>query len=345
MNELWRCHNMTTKDLSNIILDSMVPYLNPNQLNLLSATLIKELYDYELVKKTTDIATFQDTNINDMYLKKYAIEKRIQGMSEQTIYQYVKTTKNFLEKLQKDFKQITKDDVTYYFAYLMKSSKASNISLDNTRRYISPFFTWCLENDYIEKNPFKGVKLIKVEKKIKEVLSDEDIVLLKDNCINEREKALIDFLLSTGVRVSELLRVEVKDINLSNGEVIIYGQKTRTWRKVYLGAEALKHITDYLNHRNYQSEYLFGCTRRPYGSICKQTMEKELRIIADRAGVKKHCTVHLFRRTLATRLYKKGMDMKYIASLLGHSVRVLEECYLIIDNEDIKNNYSKYAIL
>lgn len=337
---------MTTQELSNSIINSMIPYLNPNQVNLLSATLTKELYDYDIVKKTTDISVYKDDNVNEMFLKKYAIEKRVQGMSERTIEQYINATSNFLNTIQKDFHFITKDDVTYYFALLMKNGRLSNTSIDNTRRFISPFFSWCLENDYIEKNPFKGVKRVKQDKKIKELLNDKDIVLLKDNCKTERELALIDFLLSTGIRVSELKNLKTENINLMSGEVTIYGEKTRTWRKVYLNADALKHMTDYLNNRKYISEYVFCCTRKPYGKISSsETIEKEIRIIADRANINKHCTVHLFRRTLATRLYKKGMDMKYIAKLLGHSVRVLEECYLVLSDDDIKEKYMKYSLI
>ena len=339
---------MTVQELSNNIINSMIPYLNPNQVNLLSATLTKELYDYDIIKKNTEIVSNYDDyySTNELYLKKYSLEKRVQGMSEKTIYQYIYSTRKFLNAIQKDFHNINKDDVTYYFAILLKSGKVSNTSLDNTRRFISPFFVWCLENDYIEKNPFKGIKRIKQEKKIKEILTDKDIVLLKDTCNdNIRNLALIDLLLSTGIRVSELTNLKIEQIDLNSGEIIIYGKKTRVWRKVYLNADALKHVLDYINTRENNSEYLFNSIRKPYGKVSNQYIEKILNEISAKAGINKHCTVHLFRRTLATRLYKKGMDMKYIANLMGHSVRVLEECYLIITDEEIKSNYIKYSLM
>ena len=337
---------MTTKEFSNNIINSMLPYLNPDQINLLSATLVKELYNYDLVEKTTDIVKYSNLDINEIFLKKFAIEKRVQGMSEKTIYQYIRATKNFLDKINKEFKYVTKDDVTYYFALLMKENKITNTSLDNLRRCISSFFKWCTENDYIEKNPFRSIKRIKQEKKIKEILTDSDIVLLKDNCHTLREKALIDFLCATGVRVSELRQVKIKDIDFLTGEVKIYGEKTRTWRKAYLNANAIKHVQDYINDRKYfTSEYLFCSSRYPYNMTCVQTIEIEIQKIAKRANLQKHCTVHLFRRTLATQLYRKGMDMKYIAKLLGHSVDVLEKCYLILDDDNVKSSYQKYALI
>lgn len=336
---------MTNQEFSNNIVNSMIPYLNPNQINLLSASLTKELYEYKIVKECTEISTCYDS-INETFLRKFEIEKRVQGISNRTINQYILATKKFLNTIQKDFHQITKDDITYYLVLLMKSNTMNNTSLDNTRRFISPFFAWCFDNDYISKNPFNGIKRIKQDKKIKEILTDKDIVLLRDVCKdNKRDLALIDLLLSTGIRVSELTNLKLKNIDFNAGEITIYGEKTRTWRKVYLTVDATKHITDYLNDRENYSEYLFNSNKKPYGKVCNQSIERILKSIAKRANINKHCTVHLFRRTLATRLYKKGMDMKYIASILGHNVRTLEECYLIISDEDIKSRYMEHFLI
>lgn len=126
---------MTNQDFINNIINSMIGYLNPNQINLLQATLTKELYDYEISKKCTELSIQQDDIdfINDAFLRKYEIEKRVQGMSERTIYQYINTTRNFLYTLRKDFRNITKDDVTYYLALLIKQQNMSNVTLDNIR--------------------------------------------------------------------------------------------------------------------------------------------------------------------------------------------------------------------
>ena len=336
---------MTNQEFSNNVINSMIPYLNPNQINLLSASLTKELYEYKLVKDCNEIVACYDS-INETFLRKFEIEKHVQGMSNKTIYQYISATRKFLNTIQKDFQHVTKDDVTYYLALIIKSGSMNNTSLDNTRRFISPFFSWCCDNDYISKNPFNGIKRIKQDKKIKEILSDKDIVLLRDTCKdNKRDLALIDLLLSTGIRVSELTNLKVENVDFNTGEITIYGEKTRTWRKVYLSMDAIKHLSDYIIDREHNSEYLFNSNKKPYGKTCNQSIEKKLKSIAERANVSKHCTVHLFRRTLATRLYKKGLDMKYIASLMGHNVRTLEECYLIISDEEIKSKYMEHFLI
>ena len=221
----------------------------------------------------------------------------------------------------------------------------NNTSLDNIRRYITPFFNWCYENDYIDKSPFRGMNRIKQEQKLHVILTEEEIELLKENCITYRERALIEFLCATGVRVSELRKLKIDDINFIDGEVIIYGEKTKSWRLVYLCEDVLEYLKLYLEKRPYDSEYVFCSAREPHGIPCVQTIEKEIHIIANRAKIEKNCTVHTFRKTLATRLYKNGMDMKCIAKLLGHSVTVLEKFYLSLNDEYIKHKYLKYINL
>ena len=190
------------------------------------------------------------------------------------------------------------------------------------------------------------IKPIKRQEKQKEFLTDNEIVHLRDACQNDkRSLALVDFLLSTGVRVSECSNVKLEDVNLNTGEVNIYATKTGTWRKVYLDSNALKHLNDYLSSRADTCEYVFVNTRKKNNTTTRMrnsTIEKIIQKRCGTAQIRKKCTVHLFRKTLATRLYKRGMDIAVIAKILGHnSVRTTEKYYLTICDQDIKYIYNK----
>lgn len=332
---------MSNSDFINSIINEVVPYMNQTQIDLLKGSLTKHFYNYEVKEMETQIVPGNYMDFNYQYIHKFIIEKTIQGMSDETLETYARETRNFLEFIQKDFKSVNKDDVTVYLAWRKMGKKGlmvDNCTVDNIRRSISPFFRWLQENDYITKNPFLSVKPLKHEQKMKEYLSDIDIVCLQDACITKREKALIDFLLSTGVRVSELASVRVEDIDFTSGKVNIYGKKTRKHRVNYLQAGALKHVKEYLEDRPYNNDYVFSSDTKRNKKTEEATLQKQVQAIAERAEIKKHLTVHVFRRTVATTFYKKGVGLKYIAEYLGHGVNVLEKHYLIPSEEDMAVN-------
>ena len=335
---------MTKQDVQNAILNEMMPLLTDDQIDVLKGAMIKNMHGYNIVEEETALSTLKDDNY--VFLERFRIEKRIGNLAETTVNQYYYATKNFFETVNKNFRDVTYDDVVYYFATLKNKRTGeplSKRSMNNTRKYIKCFYTWCLENEYVNKNPFLKFKKIKFDLPKKEILTSEEIVMLRDACRTKRELAIIDFLLSTGVRVSECAALDIDNINFNTGKVDIYGHKTRTWRKVYLDAPALKHLADYINDRSNPSEAVFTSTRKQYGRLNNKAIQKITRTVAQRAGVRKKCSVHMFRRTLATRLYRKGMPLKDVSAILGNTVATLEQYYIIMDEEKIETNYKIYA--
>ena len=163
---------------------------------------------------------------------------------------------------------------------------------------------------------------------------------MRDECKDDiRNTAIIDFMLATGVRVSELEGLNISDVNLQTGEVSVYGRKTNTWRTVYIDAKASKHIADYLKQRTDNNLALFVGAKNKR-RLSKRMYETIVKNVARNCGITKHCTVHIFRKTLVSKLYsKKLMGIGEIAKIMGHSVATLQKHYLLLDDKNIKNAY------
>ena len=230
-----------------------------------------------------------------------------------------------------------------YLASLYKT-KNSPTSIDNCRKFIKTFFNWAMDNDYIVKNPFAKIKKISRNPIKKDILTDDEIVTIRDYCQGDtRALALVDLLLSTGIRVSECAELKISDIDFSSNKIDIYGKKTRIWRTVYLDANARKHLKRYIKSRKDNNPYLFVTKNRLHLKLCSGAINQILHNVQNNTHTNKVFTVHLFRKTLATKLYNKGMGIQNIATMLGHSSETCLRYYLSIFQDGIKSDYIKYA--
>ena len=336
---------MNNEELKSRILMEMNAIIGNDELRKLKSCLDRNFYGMTVVENTTEVAIVQDVISNDDMLKRFVLEKTIEGLSRKTLEQYIRETRRFLLFVNLHYSNVTHDAINFYLASLLSGGVSPN-TVDNARKFIKPFFKWLYENEFIARDIFMKIKPIKRQEKQKEFLTADEIVHLRDVCQEDkRSLALVDFLLSTGVRVSECTNVKLEDVNLNTGEVNIYATKTGMWRKVYLDPNALKHLNDYLKDRNDDCEYVFVNTRRKNNTITRMknsAVEKIVQKYCGIAQIHKKCTVHLFRKTLATRLYKRGADISVIAKLLGHNtVKTTEKYYLTICDQDIKYIYAK----
>lgn len=338
--------NLKEQFLNNIILAEQED-LTPAQLKALELNIRVLSRNIEFTQMCTELSTESDDN--DYILRLFVANKKLENLSDLTIRAYIDAVQRMLDALNKNYKSVTTDDIKYYLAMYKqrKNGKGKNISattLACVKRFLSAFYGWCYAEGLVPKNPVLAVKGIKPDPQKKEFLTDHEKELLRDNCKSPRELALVDFLLSTGVRVGELETIDRNDVNFAAGTVTILGHKTRKYRTVYLSAKASKHLIDYLESRTDDNPALFIGSRAPWGRLKKCSYEAILKQLAERAGVHKHCTVHLFRKTLATTLYRNGCSLKYIAEILGHaSTQTTEQCYLSICQEDVQAAFKKYV--
>jgi site-specific recombinase XerD len=186
------------------------------------------------------------------------------------------------------------------------------------------------------------ITLIKVAKKDTEALTESEIVKVRDVAHKENKRiylALTDFLLSTGIRVGELCNLNKSDVNFETREVKVYSTKTNSYRTVYINDNALIHLKDYLNKRKDKNNALFV---NKYGNnrISRDVCENILHDIEHKANLNKSLTVHMFRRTFATKLCERGMDITYVSDLLGHSrIDTSRKYYIKRDKRNQKNSF------
>ena len=191
--------------LNNILFD-MSKYINNYQLEKLKETINYHLYNLAVIKQ-------DDSNILELdYNKLFLSSKKLEGCSIRTVEYYDKTVNDMLSEINKNIKLIDTNDIRNYLSNYQSNHNCSNVTIDNIRRILSSFFSWLENEDYIMKSPIRRIHKIKTQITVKETYSDENLEKLRDGCHNIRDLAMIDFLSSTGVRVGELVNLNIDDI-------------------------------------------------------------------------------------------------------------------------------------
>lgn len=263
---------MTNEDIKNRILMEMNGEIDNVALRKLKMCLERNFYGVTVTDNSTEIVKVE-TESNEQMIVKFCFEQKINGLSDNTIKQYKRETQKFFSVINKHFSEVVPDDISYYLATLMSKNISVN-SVDNSRKFLKPFFKWLYESEYIRKDIFMKIKPIKRIDKQKDFLTDDEIVNIRDACQEDiRALALVDFLLSTGLRVSECSNLKLENVDFNTGVVNVYATKTSQWRKVYLDSNALIHLHDYLNTRTDSCPYVFANKYRTKGQINKMQNE------------------------------------------------------------------------
>ena len=300
-------------------------------------------YNYDFSRKETSVAVY-NSEMPEM-VKTYLVCKKVEGLSDQTIYNYGNALRKFFFTVQKQPEQITPNDIRVYLYQYQELNGTSNRSLDKIRQNICGFFHWACCEGYMERNPGLTIKPIKFEKKERKPLSQVELEYIRRACKNLRDKAMVEFMYSTGCRVSELTAVKKSDIDWNKKSVHLFG-KGKKHRTSYLNAKAEVALIDYLNSRNDDNDYVFVSERKPHGQLKKCAVEKIVRQIAERASdnVKKPISPHIFRHTTATTALNNGMPIEDICSLLGHENVATTMIYAKTSKENIQTGHKKYVV-
>ena len=314
-----------------IILNEMSEYLSISQMKKLQEVILKAFSDCE--------ATKQDIS-NEDFLKLFLDAKKVEGCSERTIQYYKVTIEHLLRNKDTSVRRVTTEGMREYLSDYQKINNCSNTTIDNIRRNISSFFSWLEEEDYILKSPMKRIHKIRTKTVIKSVISDESIERLRDNCASKRDKAIIDLLYSTGIRVGELVNLNISDIDLEGRECVVYGKGNKE-RKVYFDAKAKVHLIDYIETRDDDNEALFVTLDAPHDRLKISGVEIRLRQLGRKLNLEK-IHPHKFRRSMATRAIDKGMPVEQVQKILGHSQIDTTMQYAMVNQNNVKNSHQKY---
>lgn len=315
----------------NKVLNDMEGILSVSQLRELQISLLRNFSDN--VKDTSQMS-------NEEYLKLYIESKQIEGCTPRTIKYYESSVKTFFSRINNSVRNITTEEIRSYLANYQKINNCSKVTIDNIRRNISSFFSWLEEEDYIIKSPMRRIHKIKTKKIVKEVINDEDIEILRDNCKCIRDIAIIDLLYSTGIRVGELVKLNISDINFEERECIVQGKGEKE-RRVYFDAKAKLHLQNYLESRTDDNEALFVTLDKPHDRLKISGVEIRLRELGRKLNVSR-IHPHKFRRTMATRAIDKGMPIEQVQKILGHSQIDTTMEYAIVSQMNVKNSHRKY---
>lgn len=297
----------------------------------------KHLYNYDITDKSTSLVLHDD--FTEKILKIFIGTKKLEGKAEGTLQHYYRYTRLLVTFLNCSIKDVTTDGIKLYLMTMKMEHNLQNSTVENMRCYINAVFSWMAKEDYISKNPCAKIAPIKIPEKIRESFSSEEMKLIKSYCKdNARNFALINFLYSTGMRVSELCSVNIEDIDFQNKQLIITGKGNKQ-RKVYLTDETCQTIKNYLNTRTDNNKALFVNYKK--NRITDDGVRWILHSIENKTGIK-NIHPHRFRRTLATDLLNKGMPIQDVAKLLGHSnVKVTQKYYYHTDKK-VEIEFRKY---
>ena len=313
------------------ILNEMAEYLSISQMKKLQEVLLKNM-------KEQEDSISEATNYN--YLEMFIAAKKIEGCSDRTVAYYKVTVEHLLKCIDTPIRKITTDEIRSYLAKYQEKSGCSKTTVDNIRRNISSFFSWLEEEDYILKSPMKRIHKIKTVQPVKETISDELIERLRDACLCKRDLAMVDLLYSTGIRVGELVRLNVDDISFEERECVVFGKGDKE-RKVYFDAKAKLHLQDYLKERNDDHPALFVTLDAPHQRLKISGVEIRIRRLGRSINAEK-IHPHKFRRTMATRAIDKGMPIEQVQKILGHSQIDTTMQYAMVNQSNVKNAHRKY---
>lgn len=309
-----------------------------SDLDMVMAVVLDSINKYELTERETAIVPYDDRNM--AVIRSYVSSLIVDGKAKSTIQAYTREIKKFVSFIgNADLTEAKTFDIRNYLAqYKVRGLK--NSSLENTRAIIASFFSWLLKEEYITKNPCAVISPIKQTKEIKKPFTSVELDVLRSRCKNEKERAIIEVLLSSGVRVSELCDLNVDDIDFQSKTVHIRHGKGDKERYTYIDDVACSHLIKYLTSKGIESGALFRSTSKerytPHG------VRELLTAMAKRANVE-NVHPHRFRRTFATTLSSRGMGLQDIQKLMGHSNINTTMVYITMNDSQVKNSYQKFT--
>ncbi len=322
----------------NEITDAMSESLNFEQMTELNNVLLQVVSKYEIVDNTETVR--EDVKSNNRVLEIFLSAKQVEGCSIKTIKYYESTVKQLYKKMPKKVSEYTTEDIRAYLAVFQRRHKSSKVTIDNIRRIFSSFFAWLEEEDFIVKSPVRRIHKVKTGTQVKEVLTDENLELLRDNCKTIRDLAIIDFLTSTGIRVGELVKLNRNDINFVERECLVFGKGNKE-RIVYFNARAKIHLQEYLKSRRDKNPALFVSLAKPHNRLQISGVEIRLRQLGRKVKLPR-VHPHKFRRTLATMAIDKGMPVEQVQKLLGHVKIDTTMHYAMVNQTNVKLSHRKF---
>lgn len=298
------------------------------------------VYNYEVSQKQTyDIIEYDDYNgkLLNLYLGSLAVE----GKSPKTIQRYALVLKMFNEKINKNLRDITTNDLRYYLACYKSQRHVSGTTLDGMRRVFTAFFNWLEAEEYIAKSPARRVNRIKKDTKKERELHEDELEKLVNACVNIRDRALIEFMYASAARVSEIASINISDIDFQEKSVLLHGKGGKD-RISFFTDKAAYYLKEYLNTRKDNNDALFVSLKNYNNRVTKDSIEQMVKTLGKRVGLDK-IHPHRFRVTRITILVNRGMALQDVQEIAGHSDINTTQMYYRGNREHVRSEYMKVS--
>lgn len=313
--------------------------LTPEQMKVVLNELEIFSDDYNIEKKCRDVAVPDD--LLPACYKVYMVSKKIEGMSPQSLITYKCYLEQFLYAVGKPVEKITANDIRLYLYGLV--GKNSDHTIDTKRIVINTFLDWCCLEYYIPENPCAKIHAIKYEEKPREPLDGIEMEMVRDACVDLRERAMIEFFYSTGCRVTELERLNITDVDFEQKDVHLFGKGDKH-RTSCLNVRAELALKNYLATRNDDNPALFVSERAPHGRLKKPAIEKRVRQLGEMSKIGRRVYPHLIRHTTATDGLDRGMPIEEVQQFLGHVNINTTMVYAQVSRANLKRDHRRYIV-
>lgn len=325
--------------LINRTLLELQDHLSADQLRRLKDVLTIECSKYLITEQKNEVAIYDETSDIAAY-KQFFVSKKLQGLSSGTLNLYMQTINLFMRIVRKPFSDVTTNDIRLFIANREMSDRVSKGTLSRERGCIVRFFKWLCNEEYIAKDPGTRVENIKVPKRKKQEFSELEVEKLRSATANSKEALVIELLLSTGCRVSELVSLNFRDYDQENDSITVIGKGNKQ-RTLYLNAKAKMALNHYLKDvPHITGPLFFGQTLGK--EMTSAGVQKLVKRLGFRAGVA-NVHPHRFRRTAATLARRHGMPIELVMNFLGHESIDTTLKYSMIGDEELKLSHQKFV--
>lgn len=321
------------------VLEAMAPELSPEALQKLEAVLVTRLRDVRLEAESRELVV-ADRHWEKV-LRTWLATKRLENCSLGTLANYGRAIRMLLERLNRRLKDITTGDLRCYLATYQAERQVGLSYMETMRHTISSFFGWLTDEGYIDRDPSRRLRRIKVPEVIKKPYTAAELEALKRHAGSQRDLALLEIMYSTGARIGEIVALDRSQINLTGKDVVIYGQKGKKERYVYLTESCCYHLRRYLDSRMDDNPALFVGSRAPCRRLTKSAVQAMLRKLGAVTGVD-HVHPHRFRRTLATDALERGVPIEQVQEILGHSKIETTRIYCTVTEESVRSSFRRF---
>jgi len=309
------------------------------ELDQILTTLDRIAADFTITERETSLAALEDET--PRLVKIYLSSKKLEGLSDDTIKMYANRLCIFFDFVGRKPEEIETNEIRLFLVQYQQQKGISDRTLDKIRQILNAFFEWCVNEEYITKNPCRNIKEIKYEIEPRKSLTRFQLERVRRACKSKRDLAIVDTLYSTGCRVRELINMKFSDLDENENSVKIIG-KGKKHNTVYLNTNAQISLTEYLKERKGDSEYIFVTDRKPYGQLSVRSVQRTIGLLAEELNI--DLSPHILRHTSATLALQSGMEITQVQKMLGHANVSTTQIYAETSQEEVATSHKKYVI-